>query len=31
MSDIKESISKLERAILEYGKVDRAEAVLLLA
>ena len=31
MSDIKESIRKLERAILEDGKVDRAEAQILLA
>ena len=31
MSDIKESIHKLEKTILEDGKVDRAEAVILLA
>ena len=31
MSDIKESIRKLEKAILEDGKVDRAEAQILLA
>ena len=31
MSDIKESIRKLERTILEDGKVDRAEAQILLA
>ena len=31
MSDIKESIRRLEKTILEDGKVDRAEAVLLLA
>ena len=31
MSDIKESISKLEQSILEDGKVDRAEAQVLLA
>ncbi len=31
MSDIKESIHKLERTILEDGKVDRAEAQILLA
>ena len=31
MSDIKESIKKLETAILEDGKVDRAEAQILLA
>ena len=31
MSDIKESIRKLERSILEDGKVDRAEAQILLA
>ena len=31
MSDIKESILKLEKAILEDGKVDRAEAQILLA
>ncbi len=30
MSDIKESIRRLEKTILEDGKVDRAEAVLLL-
>ena len=31
MGDIKEAIVKLEKTILEDGKVDRAEAVLLLA
>ena len=31
MNDIKESIRKLEKTILEDGKVDRAEAVILLA
>ncbi len=31
MSDIKEAISKLEKSILEDGKVDRAEAQILLA
>ena len=31
MNDIKESIHKLEKTILEDGKVDRAEAVILLA
>ena len=31
MNDIKESIRKLEKAILEDGKVDRAEAQILLA
>ncbi len=31
MSDIKESIGKLEKSILEDGKVDRAEAQILLA
>lgn len=31
MSDIKESIHKLEKTILEDGKVDRAEAVILLS
>ena len=31
MSDIKESIRKLERTILEDGRVDRAEAQILLA
>ena len=31
MNDIKESILKLEKAILEDGKVDRAEAQILLA
>ena len=31
MSDIKESIRKLEKTILEDGKVDRAEAQILLA
>ncbi len=31
MSDIKESIKKLEKAVLEDGKVDRAEAAILLS
>ena len=31
MSDIKESIRRLEKSILEDGKVDRAEAQILLA
>ena len=31
MSDVKEAIRKLEKSILEDGRVDRAEAEILLA